>query len=1097
MFHGVRVVAGPVRCGKTRRLLDEYRQVLAAGPWGSALWLSPNQQTAAAVREQILADGLRGCFQPNCLTFGQLAHRLLEQSPRQFRPIGPADQRWLLGELVDEALRRGELGYFAPIAASSGFLDLLSQFIHQLKRLEVWPEELAAACGRRPRPKDQELCRLYAAYQQRLTDHHLYDAEGQFWSARTLLKDGYAGLKEGHAGPLAHVRQVFVDGFVDFTRTEHETLEVLAERVESLSISLPLEIDGPRADLFARSAKTLAALRQRHADLAVERLESSDDAPAGIRHAQRNVFAGSHKLSASSQGQGIEIIAAADARGEIETIARAIKRLLIHGDGGAVRPGEIMVVFRTLNESADLVRQVFARFGIPTMVEARRSLASASVVGAIVAWLRLEVEDWPFRGLLAVLARSDFRPKWPEWRDGQAAAATDRMVRRLQIPSGRAALLGALQALARSESTDAKRAYALLRRLADALDQLPRSATLADWASALTPLAESLGVLHAEAPDDMAAWRQLVESMRAAHRVSVWVAGDDKPLSQSELLDRLQDLVRHVDLPVDGDGVGRVRVLSAEGARNLTAPYVFLAGLAEKAFPPPAREDCLHNEAESRRLVAAGLPWLTQTERAQHEMLLFYELISRATRKLFLSYPALDSAAQPLSPSPFVSAVEELFTKGAIGRVEHQDLSCVPAANDVACPRDLRVRAVASAIEGDPTVLAAYCRHSRGGGAAESLLEGLRITAARQRGAGFGPFEGMMSSPAARVALGARFAAEYCWSPSQLEQYARCPFQFFMQRVLGLEPLDERTLESDYLGRGQLMHRLLADLHRTLNRQERSPTSPAERSVEELDSAIETLLDALRERRQTAWAVDNGLLEIDLRRVATWLRKYHQQHAHYDDVESHRAAAMRPAHFEVSFGPTRRRRASEDATDDVDPHDALSCVEPFELDCGGQVVRFSGRIDRIDLGTIDGQMVFNIVDYKSGASTRTRPEAVADGTALQLPLYALAAERLLVAIDAVPLAASYWHVSDRGHQPTIEFHLHASGQLKLSPQWRALRDDLRHRIGALVSHVRGGQFPMSCTDEKCTSRCPYHTVCRVNQVRALGKSWVPAEQETS
>src|SRR5262249_8589352 len=146
---GAIVIAGPARCGKTERLLTSFRQVLTQQPPGSALWLSPNHRAAAAIRQQALRGNLAGCLSPNVLTFDQFARRLLEAADRRIRPISSLVQRQILRDLVDKALADEKLAYFAPIASSAGFLDLLVHYVRQLKRLEIWPEELAAAHGAR------------------------------------------------------------------------------------------------------------------------------------------------------------------------------------------------------------------------------------------------------------------------------------------------------------------------------------------------------------------------------------------------------------------------------------------------------------------------------------------------------------------------------------------------------------------------------------------------------------------------------------------------------------------------------------------------------------------------------------------------------------------------------------------------------------------------------------------------------------------------------------------------------------------------------------------------------------------------------------
>ena len=838
MLRGITVIVGPARCGKTDRLVNAYRQVLGSGSIGAALWLSPTHRSAAAIGGQTLAGSLSGCFSPNCLTFDQFARRVLDASAQKTRPIGLPLQRQLLRRLVDEASRRGPLRYFEPIARRPGFLDLLVSFIQELKRLEIWPQELSEACGRRTADKDRELFHLYDQYQRLLTKHNLYDAQGRFWSARALLR-------EGLAGPLAHLRHVFVDGFTDFTRTEHEMLEILAGRVDSLSISLPGEVDSSRGDLFAKSAKTLAELRRRHPQMVVDEMPRRRMSPTAIAHVERHLFAQGAGITPVRDAEGIEIVAAGGATHEIELLARRIKRLLAEGDpdaaGAPVRPADVLVVFRSLDETADQLREIFGQFGVPVAIGIRPALRRAPITAALTAWLRLDLDDWPFRQVLATLAHNYFRPQWPEWQAGRAAAAAEPLVRRLQIPAGRAELIGNVERWARQVSAaktaptgtrsslaeQAKSAAPLLARMGRSLDDLPKRATLADWTKAITRLAETVGMLDAAdlTPAassgrslDRAAWQQLIAALAASERLSTSI--DSRPLefSRREFFDHLQEILRCELLSGDHDETGRVRVLSAENARNLSVPYVFVAGLAEQAFPPHHREDCIYSEAETAQLIAAGLPLVPHADRSRYEMLLFYEVVTRATRRLVLSYPALDARAQPLSPSPYVSEIERVCAPHRIRKTAGPELSSVPDSDDVLSPRDFRVRAVSQALAGDAALLAELNGHPSTLSSAGNILAGLRASWSRQRGESFGPFEGMLLSEAASRALRARYGPDRCWSPSQLEQYARCPYQFFLDRVLRLTPLDEPVLEINYLGRGQMLHWLcFRPLHRDLN----------------------------------------------------------------------------------------------------------------------------------------------------------------------------------------------------------------------------------------------------------------------------------------
>ena len=255
------------------------------------------------------------------------------------------------------------------------------------------------------------------------------------------------------------------------------------------------------------------------------------------------------------------------------------------------------------------------------------------------------------------------------------------------------------------QDNDAQVAAAVLGRLAAAMDELPERATLAAWGQAWQQLARQVGFLPAIQSDE-AAWHCLGEALRESDTLFQWLGHDSPELDRRGALAALLDVVQSQRLGSSGDESGHVRVLSAPSVRGLRVPYLFLAGLCEKAFPLPQGEDRLYSEADYQRLIEQGLPLVARRERNVEEMLLFYEAATRATRRLWLSYPALDAAAQPLSPSPYLQEVELACGPGRIVRSEQTDLSPVPPGEEPLSAAEFRVKAVATALEGNVDLLA-------------------------------------------------------------------------------------------------------------------------------------------------------------------------------------------------------------------------------------------------------------------------------------------------------------------------------------------------------------------------------------------------------
>jgi len=1150
----VQVVAGPAGAGKTQRLAQIYRPVLAQGVPGAALWIAPNHRTVAEVRHQLLTPELRGCFRPGIVTFEQFAEAVLQASERPVRPLSRLMKRQLLAQLVDEANDRQELEYLQPIVGRPGLLDALGDFIAELKRLEIWPEHLAAAGGRRNAlPKDRELAALYTAYQSALIQHELYDAEGRFWSARELLR-------AGQRKPYETLRTVVVDGFADFSHTQFEILELLAPRIEQLVVSLPLEQATARHDLFAKPGRTLDELERRFARLTVEWLERPA-APVwpAIDHLERTLFLEADAASESRSAAGIEVLGAAQAFGEIEVVGRQIKRLLSAGDGGQpVRPGDVAVVFRSTTEAAPLVREVFDELGIPYALDARRTLLDCRAISALLGFLRLEVENWPFRQVIAAVEQTYFQPDWSEWAAGKARVAADETIRELQIAEGRLDLLDGVRRWsdhvisktpeatseedprARSRARRSQRAQLarpLIERLAEALRRLPQQATLAEWAVQLGRLASDLGVRAVAAtaitPDDPGqsepeALERLIESLKTADRLFEWLGQPAPKLDRQEALARIEDLADHEAWPGGSDETGRVRVLSALNARGLRVPYLFVAGLSESAFPAGERASALFGRQDHGRLMAAGLKLPPWGAHSQDEMLLFYETVTRATRRLTLSYPAVDGRAQPLSPSPYLDDVRRLFGAGLPGVVD-VDLRPAPLQGEPAGPMDLRLQGMLRALDDSPSLLTALrretpkpatlpvsTRSARGSRTQpapgqralfamepnehvtaalsnprllDNLLSGLRMLGSRQDREQFGRFEGLLTAPGVSATLGQKFSDSFCWSPTALEQYRACPFKFFLAKVLEVDSPADLELQEDYGLRGNLLHAVLADVHRRINKQAGGPTSPCTLEPAEFHELFDdSLLEAIK-RYEKAPPLERAWREIDADLIRRWGRDYLDQQQAYELTSAPRKAPS-PERFELGFGPSRHQDGADDASE----------ARPLELARGGEIVRIAGRIDRVDVLEDGAQTLFAVVDYKSGRAQRVLNDMKRD-VALQLQLYAMAVQRLFFPDRAAaPAQAAYWFVREEGCKKgsTLQFEaadengLVADREGKKGPvivDWQELQQKTTEQVFVRVAGVRQGQFPVVSVDDKCTGQCEFRTVCRVNHVRALEKAW--------
>lgn len=1105
----VELIIGPAGAGKTQRALEAYRAALAAEVsnrrFGSCLWITPTGRSRRQVLRALTDGASSVCFGQRVLTFEQFAEQVLRSAPIAIQPLSRIGKRKLLRDLINDLRNRRQLPYFASVAGTTGFLDLCIAFISELKRAEIWPDEFTAiiertsddhgSTPRGPDARSREIALIYNLYQERLhaaggtasqdgVISGLYDTEGRFWSARTLLQDG-------HRGPFERLTCVVVDGFTDFTHTQYEILESLADLSARLHVTLPGEAatraDEGRFDLFEKTTGALIALRSAFArhEVTEKRLDPMPPfCETTFGHISAHLFDNPRESKQSADATGLTILSCIRRAGELEAVAQRVKSLLLQG----VAAEDIIVTFRTLEGVGEAARAAFQDAGVPVAVDCGRPIAMAGVVRFLFALVDLELEDWPFRRLTGVLNAAFYRPDVRRFDRERDAAAVTATLRWTNLDSGREVILAALRR--RSERADeriAKRtqeqliiAEAALRALSDRLDLLRQPATFASWVDRLLVLATKVGLANTlddtalqekvpQLPFEAQAWDVFVRLVEEAKKSESLCGVAARTIDLAEFRKELLELLQGQTCAEPGNEFGKVRVLAAEQVRNLDVPHLFVCGMSESAFPQSRGDDCLYGDAERHRLAGQGLPLNHRARLSREEMLLFYSVVTRARKSLTLSYPSVDDSGEPLNASPYIAAVLQLFEGGPRLVETHGSLDPVPKkAADCLTASKLRVFATSEVLAGRPGLFASLAERSDSSGTAASIAAAAEMATARFHTHGLTCFEGKLTDSRNIKRLRKRFGVRHEFSATELETYAENPFRYFLQYVLGLDSIGDPGPATDHSRRGSAMHAALAALHRRMATGESEPGG--------------TLVESLREEIEKALplAGDSPLLRA-LRRIereilSTRATRYGTQWEEYVKcLSSQWDAAPSPTFWEIPFGNT----PAEEGDESNEQHPVV------EFGDSSDPVRVRGRIDRVDTGSIAGRAVFNVIDYKMSRSPRRfSPEDVELGRSLQLLVYSFAVRKLGV-LDADLFQFGYWSLNGDG----FVCGLKSSRGVKMLEAEVAgsLEEALNRALPKLVAAIRTGVFPLVTDDPAAEYNSEYNAVARLGPFRAVAE----------
>jgi RecB family exonuclease len=289
-------------------------------------------------------------------------------------------------------------------------------------------------------------------------------------------------------------------------------------------------------------------------------------------------------------------------------------------------------------------------------------------------------------------------------------------------------------------------------------------------------------------------------------------------------------------------------------------------------------------------------------------------------------------------------------------------------------------------------------------------------------------------------------SAERPVSPTALQDWATCPFRYFLGHVLRVAETEkpEDTLTLSPLERGNLLHRALETFIREMPQRTApdQPWSPEERA--RLAEIARQLCDEAEGAGVTGkpllWRLERERL---LRDLAGFLDA---------DEEMRAEQGVVPEAVELSFG--------------VAGADQPALIVPLG---DGRAVAFRGRIDRVDRAPDGSRLV--VLDYKSGSANPYRKldrDPVKRGQVLQLPVYALAAAQ---AYGDVPAAGYYWFVTERWNYDHEGYDV---------DEGRLAR--FRDAVAIIVSGIERGVFPARPGErtydgfENC-GFCPYDRVC--------------------
>ena len=958
----LRIVTGPFHPTLDRALVEDIRSCKTDDPFAPLAVIVPSASLVEQLKQLLTRHEPRAFLNIHFLTFHQLAIRLRDElavvpetSPE---PSLQLVDDFFFEQLVQQVVRRNLPGLepLTRLPASPGTWKGLWATVRDLKDAVVTPTTALKALTEEvfeeeDQPWLRSMFTLHAAIMEAGrslgvgSPDDLAASLGRDLSSSSFLK----GLQ-----------RLFYYGFYDLSQVQ---LSFFGSVIRVAPTTLYFPLQNFPAFLFARQffERHLLPLAETHEDRSGE----------GDRTATAELV----ELSVTNV-IGVE-----------EELATVCREILILIEVNGYRLDEIGVVARTLEPYQARLQSVFDQYLVPFTSTAGQPLSREPLVKTLLRLASLPLNDFDRDAMLDVVtspfyhakavgdARENFRPDiWRSLVYTLGITKGEAEWRRLNEPASSSILRDAEagpdeddQAMVGTrETSQLTYLWELVSRLIHDCRALPAQGSIGTLTEAFLTLVQShvhvpdlFDIPLSESPDptDLTKVGSLIRSSLARLQQLDPLGGD---LSWEEWVKLFRRVLGETSIPIEAGSHQGVQVLDAMTARGRTVRALFVLGMNEKIFPRFVREDPFLRDRQ-RVVLESTLGYKIDEKLAGHEEeLLLFELLSRsATNRLYLSYQRADETGRVMAPSGFIAmALRDPRFVGkpeeAVPRRLTQRISEQPSIQDLLPGEELALGCLLQGHDALP-VLDAMGRD-------RPLFEqGLAtLNTIERESPELGPFDGMVGTqpPALPTAM------ERSFSPTALERYATCPFQYFAEKVLRLEPV--RRFLHDHLPPltlGTLVHESLRVSYERLVQLQWPDGSLTEATVQSTVNAAVT--DTF-----TAHAASQGtghaLLWTLAREQATALVTA----AVSSDQAEYQATGFRPIAFEA----------------------AAQGTVPLESDASPVSLKIHGTLDRVDYRA--DPPALRIVDYKFKqgneitAVDRNLALSAVRGFRLQPPLYA-------------------------------------------------------------------------------------------------------------
>ncbi|MBP1926086.1 ATP-dependent helicase/nuclease subunit B [Sedimentibacter acidaminivorans] len=948
---GLKIIAGRGKTGKSTYIYDEINSYIKKQIGRNLILIVPEQMTYQTEYEIIDRFNNYGIMDVEILSFKRLAYKVFEEvGGLKVQEINNYGKIMLLKQTFEENIN--ELQMFKKASKQDGFLR---EFEHLIKELKQNCISIEFIKNINKYKIENELLKRKLADIIKIYDEINCKTEGRFYDEEDKMDLFISSIEKS-----SYIKNsvIWIDGFDSFYGQRYKVINNLIKYSNDVSISLNIDVKCLNGlenfedwESFKTTYDTYKIITEEIEEVKVIPIYGCKNASYEIQFLEKNLFTVNEEKFIEKT-DNIKIYSSMNPYTETEKTASKIVSLV--RDYG-YRWRDISIAVGDIDSYSNNIKKVFTQYEIPYFLDAKRDIMDNPFTKYVLSILDMFIWNFKHDNVFEYL-KTGFSPI-----NYNEMSKLENFALQYGIEGGKwfrdfkfkAKNIGYYNELRRKTSEDFIKERKEFKELSNALDitmflfAFIKKHKIQEKIEKQVEVFKKTG-LYEKSSEHAQVWNSVIELFD-----QITLVGSDVEMTPKEYRKMIEAGFREVKISVIPPTLDKVAIGGMDRISFRKSKALFIIGANEGKLESKSNEKGLLLDDERDVLVQSGMKLISSSSFATYkEKHTLYRVFSSPTDKLYISYALGTVEGRPMQVSTYVDRLKQLFPMVK----EETDLSNIDEINYI------------SNATGTIEQVVLKLRDYMEGRVIDDIWKDVYSWYEKNHNDVFDVITNGIIYDNKVDKIQKEYVEKIYKNPvsmtvSKIENFAECPFKYFMETVVKPKPRYVQKVE--FYDLGNIYHRAVEEFTNEISIKKIDINNLDKADILNLSQMCTEKVLLEKEQENTALEANerNKYMKNKIKRLVN--------RASYTIIEQLKRGNFRPEFTELKIGSSS----------------SSNYIAPVEIKISDEYsIYLQGRIDRVDTMEKNDKSYINIIDYKSSQKDIDLSDAV-QGLQLQLLVY--------------------------------------------------------------------------------------------------------------